>query len=200
MPALKGVAASNRIDIAGKKFGKLTVLKYVVTSSGRRANWLCECECGKRKIICGKDLRSRHVQSCGCRMRFWTHGFSKHRFWNTYRYMMKRCYDKNHIAYSRYGGRGIRVCKLWLRNPKAFLDWCTKNYKDGCSVDRYPDKNGIYSPSNCRFATRKEQQRNMRSNVRIKYRGKVFIRIEFTKRFGNRLFNELRRTQCVQEQ
>ena len=55
------------IDMTGKKFGRLTVIKrsYPNTKGGF-ANWLCKCECGMEKIIIGNGLRTGNTQSCGC--------------------------------------------------------------------------------------------------------------------------------------
>lgn len=51
-------------DLTGRKFGRLTVIKYADSNNqGRR--WLCKCDCGKEKIIHAKNLR-RGVRSCGC--------------------------------------------------------------------------------------------------------------------------------------
>lgn len=62
-------------DISGKKFGRLTVLKYVGSKyldkrkKMKGAMWLCSCDCGNTKEIAGKNLRSGMVKTCGCRMR-----------------------------------------------------------------------------------------------------------------------------------
>ena len=58
-----------RIDMAGKKYGRVTVLSYVGVSEDRRALWKCACECGKTFITRGKDLRQGKVTSCGCARR-----------------------------------------------------------------------------------------------------------------------------------
>ncbi len=49
------------INIAGKKSGRLTVLSYAGAQ-----RWLCECECGNRKITWGRCIRDGSVKSCGC--------------------------------------------------------------------------------------------------------------------------------------
>ena len=80
--------------------------------------------------------------------------------------MKKKCYNLNDIAYPDYGGRGITICEEWLQDPVAFVDWALSNkeWKRELSIDRI-DNDGQYNPDNCRWATRKGQQRNMRSNV-----------------------------------
>ena len=55
------------IDLTGKKFGRWTVIKRSIPNNKRGlANWLCKCECGTIKIVCGGPLRRGHSKSCGC--------------------------------------------------------------------------------------------------------------------------------------
>lgn len=87
--------------------------------------------------------------------------------------MKQRCYNKNHINYKRYGGRGITVCDEWLNNSQAFVDWALSHgYADDLTIDRI-DNNGNYEPDNCRWATQEEQQHNKSSNVFLTYKGKT---------------------------
>jgi hypothetical protein len=56
------------IPMAGKKFGKLTVLRDSCERSGSGAVlWVCECDCGEIKTIIGSSLRSGITSSCGCK-------------------------------------------------------------------------------------------------------------------------------------
>ena len=50
------------IDLTGRHFGYLEVLKY----EGNQ-KWLCKCVCGKEVIIDGQKLRNRITKSCGCK-------------------------------------------------------------------------------------------------------------------------------------
>ena len=70
-----------------------------------------------------------------------------------------------------YGGRGIKVCEEWSKNSKNFYNWAMANgYKDDLTIDRI-DVNGNYEPSNCRWATYKEQANNTRRNHFVEVNG-----------------------------
>ena len=55
---------SKLIDLTGQEFGKLTVLRRVENRNGR-VTWECQCECGKRIVATGHDLKANHITSCG---------------------------------------------------------------------------------------------------------------------------------------
>ena len=80
--------------------------------------------------------------------------------------MKQRCFNKNNKDYNSYGGRGITVCDEW-KSLKGFQKWALKNgWKQGLTIDRI-NVNGNYEPSNCRWATVAQQNRNMRRNNNI---------------------------------
>lgn len=80
--------------------------------------------------------------------------------------MVSRCNNPNDKDYKRYGGRGIQVCQEWRHMPN-FEKWAiASGYKEGLTIDRI-DVNGNYEPSNCRWLTRGEQNRNRRDNIKI---------------------------------
>lgn len=162
---IKGLPDPQRIDLTKKKFGKLIVKEFYETRD-KRAYWSCACVCGNTKVVSGKELRSGHTKSCGCHARAWVHGLHKHKFYNTYQGMLKRCYNKKHIAYPRYGGRGISVCQTWREDINKFLKWCeTKEpIPVGHTLDRR-NNNGNYTPRNCRFVSKSQQQRNRRKRT-----------------------------------
>jgi len=55
-----------RIDLIGKKFGKLEVIKYSHKNTKGNSHWVCKCECGTEKIVLGYNLNNGHTSSCGC--------------------------------------------------------------------------------------------------------------------------------------
>lgn len=72
--------------------------------------------------------------------------------------------------YPRYGGRGIKICDRWQNSFNNFLEDMGPTFKNGLSLDRI-DNDGNYEPSNCRWATNKEQQNNKRTNRLITING-----------------------------
>jgi hypothetical protein len=85
--------------------------------------------------------------------------------------MRQRCSNPGHVAYARYGGRGIRVCERW-DSYENFLADMGRRPSLRHSLDRM-DTNGNYEPNNCRWATWKEQHRNRRNNVLVEFRGET---------------------------
>jgi hypothetical protein len=96
--------------------------------------------------------------------------------------MLDRCRNLKNKRWNDYGGRGIRVHESWLNFENFYRDMGAR--PNGSSLDRYPNQNGNYEPGNCRWATRKQQQRNMRSNVVVEWNGIKATVIEWCERTG----------------
>lgn len=88
------------------------------------------------------------------------HGLRHHPLYNTWRGMKQRCSDPNHNRYNNYGNRNIKVCSGWINDFMAFYNWAIKNgWQKNLTIDRR-DNDGNYEPSNCRFLTRAENNRD----------------------------------------
>ena len=155
-------------DLTGKKFGMLTVLAELQERRHGKVMWLCKCDCGKLHIAPGTRLVNGNVHSCGC-LRYKRaaeslikHGKRQSRLYSIWANMKNRCHLESSTEYKRYGARGIRVCEEWRNNFQSFYDWAMANgYQENLTLDRIYN-NGDYEPSNCRWATSKEQGRNTR--------------------------------------
>lgn len=147
----------------GHRFGILTVISRSENDKFGRTQWLCECDCGKEHVAAYFRMKSGHTKSCGCIKRGnVTHGMSDSKTYNSWLGMKQRCNYKGHAEYNRYGGRGIIVCDRWDSFENFLADMGER--PDGTSIDRI-DSNGNYEPSNCKWSTAAEQQRNRRSNI-----------------------------------
>lgn len=96
--------------------------------------------------------------------------------------MKQRCLNPKDPRYKDYGGRGIKVDLRWMGFINFRADMGPR--PQGTSLDRFPNKDGNYEPGNCRWATPKQQQRNMRTNRLIEYRGEKLTVMEWAERFG----------------
>ena len=178
---------------AESRFGRLTVIKEAeiyINQSGRRIRMFeCLCDCGNTCTVGGWDLTkgSRSTKSCGClhketiKKQFTTHGMSKTNSYAIWAYMKDRCSNHKTPNYKNYGGRGIHVCKRWGKFENFYADMGERPGR--MTIERI-DNNENYSPSNCRWATRKEQARNTRTNHRISYKGKTKCIAEWAEDLG----------------
>ena len=111
------------------------------------------------------------------------HGGKGTPLYNKWCAMKERCSNPHNKKYSRYGGRGIKVCDEWLDFTK-FRDWCLSNgYSQELTIDRI-DNDGNYEPANCRFVSRAEQNRNYSRNHKITHNGKTLCIADWEKETG----------------
>lgn len=177
----------------GSRFGRLTVIKESF-SLNDETYLPCICDCGKAANVRSSHLRVGKTKSCGCLNREissktnTTHGMAagsfrksrpEYRVWNG---MIQRCHNPRNNHYENYGGRGIAVCEEWRESFEAFFADMGKR-ADGLTLDRIDNDKG-YLKENCRWATRKEQQNNLRKNVRVEYQGQTKTLTEWAEALG----------------
>jgi len=158
--------------LIGEKFGSWEIVGNIIKQ--QYVPFVkCRCECGTSRNVNFNDLKSGRSTNCGClrkktcRNRLLKHGFSNSRIERIYYGIKSRCYNPNQESYTRYGARGIEMCEEWFGDPSKFYEWAVNNgYDDSLSIERI-DVDGDYEPSNCKWATRKEQARNKSNNIMI---------------------------------
>ena len=155
---------------AGSVFGCFTVLDDVATWKDQA---LVHCgECGDDDaLVQAIRVKLGLAKSCGCLTR--THGFSKHPLYQLWASIVQRCTNPNHVAFHRYGGRGIRICDRWWHDPWLFAediyreigprpDERDEKGRVLYEIDRIDNMRG-YEPGNVRWADKKTQRANQRT-------------------------------------
>lgn len=165
--------------VAGKVYGRVTVIRFLRRGSSNKPIVEAICECGKKFEVRYPNLLSGCTNSCGClesellSKRNTTHGLSYNPLHQVWLDMNKRCYSPRFKSYHNYGGRGITVTPEWRDSPTLFIAWAEANgYDETLQLDRR-DNEGNYSPDNCRFVTCQVNVNNRRMNSSNKsgYRG-----------------------------
>lgn len=157
----------------GKKYGRMTVVDVLFNKT--RNKLVCLCDCGSKTSCIVSNAVSGHTSSCGCirseirrndfikrsskLKRNTTHGMTNSIEFRTWTSMLGRCYNVKNSSYKRYGERGVTVCDRWKKSFEAFHNDMGNRPSEDHSIDRI-NNDGDYCPDNCRWATRKEQQRN----------------------------------------
>jgi len=160
-----------RTDLAGQRFGRWTVLEFAGLDKSSHSRWLCQCDCGSRAVVHGNSLRRGATTSCGCYRNDRvsqcqsTHRegslhlrTKEYRAWTMMKY---RCRNSKYQWWSRYGGRGIKVCDRWIHSFENFLADVGRAPGKEYTIDR-KDNDGDYDRGNVRWATAKERANNRR--------------------------------------
>ena len=180
------------INLVGRKFGRLKVIKRSQNDKWGGTCWLCKCECGAMRTIPRTSLVSGRTKSCGClnkeilSKRRLKHGDTRGKKWNPLYYvwwsMLKRCEDSKTKAFKYYGEKGISVCSEW-HDYRTFRDWALANgYKKGREIHRI-NNNESYEPKNCEWLTVQEHRKihkprfNLILAVKLYYEGASFTEL-----------------------
>lgn len=160
-------------NLVGKTYSHLTVISFSHSNDGQF--WNCQCKCGNKLIVSTGQLNfllKRNANGCTkCAVRNVTHNMTNSPEWRSWRSMRGRVLNKNSDHKKWYSDRGITICKRW-DSFENFLSDMGPKPSPKHTIERI-DTNGNYNPSNCKWATQKEQHNNKRSNHLITFRGET---------------------------
>jgi hypothetical protein len=147
----------------GTKINNITILDFFIESGQLKIHYRCDCgNISKCKF---------HALSTSCKQCYYkragdggrTHGLTRSPEYICWDSMTQRCFNPRSKPFRNYGGRGITVCERWTGRDGFinFLNDMGKRPGLKYSIERI-NNNGNYEPSNCKWATQKEQLANKR--------------------------------------
>ena len=167
-------------NLAGLRFGKLLVVRRHYENIRKTVAWDCLCDCGAEAVVPSGALVSGNTTSCGCRKRnvlgesTKKHGMSGTRTYRIFKAMRSRV--SKHPRYKH-----LHICQRWESFENFLADMGEAPV--GLTIDRIDNSKG-YSPDNCRWATYKQQARNLSTNRVITYRGRSMCLSEWAEAAG----------------
>ncbi len=179
--------------VVSGRYGRLNVTRELGMNKHSQAVYECDCDCGTKGIhVVGMNLYTGNARSCGCLQREAVtetghnnrvHGGAGTPEYDAWTSMRKRCLNPERSEYRNYGERGIKICEEWLNSFEAFLDDMGPRPTKTHTLERIDNEKG-YEPDNCCWETRKQQCRNKRTNVIVRYRGKDWVLCELAEHLG----------------
>jgi hypothetical protein len=154
-------------DISARQFRNLTA-QWPVGFKRHNVSWLCLCVCGNLKIVPGGRLQNGNTGSCGCKMGNHRHGHDSRKSGRTAEYiawtnMKKRCSSPTPREAKTYGH--VTICERWVNSFENFFADMGRKPSLTYSLDRI-NGDGNYEPSNCRWATPSQQNKNRKWRTR----------------------------------
>lgn len=187
-------------NLAGEKFGSLLVTSREGNNKYGAPLWKCQCECGNEAVKQSSDLLGGMrwcSKSCPLKPAArTTHGQRYTKLYRVWRRIKEYCYNPNNKHFEDYGGRGIKIGESWRDNFETFAAEVGQPPFEGAELDRYPNNDGNYEPGNVRWATKKQQANNRRSNRVLEWNGQSMTVQEWGEHFGidpQKIRNRLRR-------
>ena len=174
----------------GDRFGRLVVLERV-PSKRRDHRWKCRCDCGNEHELYTFSLLSSGVQSCGCLgkeqlERRTKHGMSSRTEevpeYSVWENIIQRCTNSKAPNFKNYGAKGVTVCQSWRDFASFYADMGPRPSRKH-TIDRIDNAKG-YEPSNCRWATRIEQNNHTSRNVHVTYDGRTQTVAQWARELG----------------
>ena len=149
------------IDRTGLRYGRLLVLERAGRTASKKVLWKCACDCGGTTLVDACSLVTQNTTSCGCANKdaITKHGGWKKSSYNTWRAMMRRCYNPADKDYPRWGGKGVSVHAPWHDYATFAQD---VGEPSGAETFDRIDTAGNYEPGNVRWASPTVQARNIR--------------------------------------
>lgn len=181
---------TQKIDLAGKRYGRWVVLEQAEPGKGYSTRWLCKCDCGTVKSADGQLLRTGKSQSCGCmseerRIQIPNSIMNDdERLRAIYISIRSACEQPKDPKYHKFGGKGITVCDEWKRSFQAFAEWSKKNgYTSGAFLLRY-DVNQGYTPYNSKWAHSSNEGNGRKGSIMLTANGETHSIAEWTRITG----------------
>lgn len=172
------------IDMTDRICQRLTVLDHWNRKNGK-IYWDCRCSCGVLVSVNGAKLRSGLTGSCGClhRDKITKHNYHNSPTYTSWQSMKDRCLNPNNVRYKHYGMRGITICQRWTGSFANFLADMGEQPSLHYTIDRR-DNDGNYEPSNCRWITRQQQNRNTSRSRYLTHNGETRTLVEWAEHIG----------------
>jgi hypothetical protein len=167
--------------LSGRRFGDWLVLKRG-HKHHKKTFWLCRCSCGVERDVRADHLMEGRSTACDSLVHCITTP-ERQRTFRSWAAMMERCFNPTNERYIHYGGRGITVCEQWRSFEGFHADMGDR--PEGLTLGRKDNDLG-YSPTNCRWETRREQSINRQNTKRVRWRGKTWLLLELCETLGVR--------------